>query len=239
MCRCVIYHSFQAVTTLFDYPMIFDLHTGQPLKNISQSDTMMGGCTCLLTSPDGKLLVSGSTDGSVRVTDLDGNYLFRMQHRSSVTRACFSPDSKQLLTAGFRNILVWSMDNGKLLYSLSRHTDFVTKMIFVCDGAYLVTCGKDKQILIWDMSRKVTVASFYASGPVEDICVARDLSFVIYTPENVAYLGILRPNPILQRICKGEATEDLPEGFQKAQAVALTFSSQKVASSTSQTCALL
>ena len=58
----------QVVTTFFDFPMLFDAKTGKPLnEGLSQADTMMYGCSCLRLSPDDRLVVSCSTDGSVRV----------------------------------------------------------------------------------------------------------------------------------------------------------------------------
>lgn len=50
--------------------MVFDVASGQPTnENMNQADTMMYGCSCLRLSPDDKLVVSCSVDGSVRVSD--------------------------------------------------------------------------------------------------------------------------------------------------------------------------
>merc|ERR1712062_247399 len=121
------------------------------MGNFGQPDTMMAGCTCIRLSPDDEWVVTCSSDGSVRVTNVKtGKYKFRMQHKSSVVEARFSPDSSQVLTSGFKNILVWSMANGQLQYTMSRHQDFITRMTFCKDGRFLVTASKDKEIVIWD-----------------------------------------------------------------------------------------
>ena len=38
---------------------------------MAQADTMMAGCTALAMSPDDRLVVSCSSDGSVRVSPID------------------------------------------------------------------------------------------------------------------------------------------------------------------------
>lgn len=60
----------KVVSTLFDYPIIYDVDTGEGIST-SQPDTMMSGCAYLQVSPDDKLVVSCSTDGTVRVRHLN------------------------------------------------------------------------------------------------------------------------------------------------------------------------
>lgn len=176
----------------------------------------------------------------LQVSDINtGTYKFRMQHRSSVPEATFTQDSQLLLTAGFKNILVWSMTNGNLLQTLSRHTDFITRLKFVLDDRYLVSSANDKQIVVWDFKNHCSVATYYAHCPLPDISVAEDLSSILYAPENVAYLGVLKPNLSLSTSVEGEEKEELPDVLVQAQAFAFAFSPQKAKQMTSRSCNIL
>ena len=233
-------HIFQVVTTFFECPMIFDVAKGGDPENFNQPDSMMSGCACIRVSPDDKWVATCSTDGSTRVTDLStGAYKFRMQHKSSAIEAVFAPDSSVLLTSGFKNVLVWSMANGQLLYTMSRHQDFITCMKFCKEGRFLVTASKDKEIVVWDYKERVSVASFLTHCPLMNVSVADDLSSILYAPVNVAYLGVLKPNSRLRKIIKGRGEERVQETILKAQAFALAFSSQKVADKSSRACNIL
>ena len=52
------------------------MESGEPITNMAQADTMMAGCTALAMSPDDRLVVSCSSDGSVRVSPIDPRVLF-------------------------------------------------------------------------------------------------------------------------------------------------------------------
>ena len=60
----------QVATTMFDFPILFDVATGEATgqQNMAVADTMMAGCACMRLSPNDALVVSCSTDGSVRVS---------------------------------------------------------------------------------------------------------------------------------------------------------------------------
>ena len=225
---------------MFDFPMIYNIKTGEPLQGSSNPDTMIAGCSCIVLSSDDKLVVSCSTDGSVRVMRTDtGEYLYRMQHKSSVRTATFTKDSQMLLTAGFAKIIVWNMKNGDLVYSLSRHQDFIYQLELVCDDSYLISCSEDKEIVIWDVKQGSSLAHFCAHCPVKHITVTEDLQCLLFAPQHVAYVSVLKPNDIMQKIIKGETLNRVPSRVKKAQAFALTFSDQKVLSKSSQACNIL
>ena len=226
---------------MFEYPMVFDTETGEPSANEQQpNDTMMSRCSCLQLSSDDKLVVAGSADGSVRVLRMDTvKYLYRMQHKSSVRSATFTKDSSMLLTAGFKKILVWSMRTGGLVYSLSRHQNFIYQLKFACNDRYLISCSEDKELVVWDMKQGSSLAHFSAHCPVKFVTVAEDLGSVLFAPENVDYIGVLKPNDFLKKVINDEALNRVSEPVQAAQAFAFTFSNQKIANKSSQACIIL
>ena len=103
------------VTSTNDQPTVWDAATGQPV--VGSADTITpdrtvanpvvaqlrkeAGVTSVTVSPDGRRVVTGSSDGSVKVWDTSrGQYLLTLEgHTAAVTAVRFSPDGRTLATA--------------------------------------------------------------------------------------------------------------------------------------------
>ena len=196
-------------------------------------------CLCLRISPDDRFVVSCSSDLNVRVVEIDSNACrYHLAHKWSVKEALFTPDSQQLLTCSFKTILVWSMKNGLLTSSFSRHQNYIHRLCFTQDGRYLVSCSEDKSVVVWDYGKGMSVCSVQTQCPVRDISVADDLSSIVYGPENLNYIGVLQPNAALKNIIDGNNVP-VSDSLKQAQAVALSFSTGKVAGKTTRACSIL
>ena len=219
---------------------MFDVESGKTLPvDTGVSVIARHSCTCLRISPDDRLVATCSTDGSVKVTDLQTRITrFCLPHRSPVKEVVFTTDSAVLLTAGFKNIMVWSMTSGRLVTVLLHHQDVINRLVLTHDDRFLVSCANDRQIIVWDMSMMTSVCAMSADSPVLDVLVAPRLDRVLYVPTHVAYIAVLAPNRMLRDIARGVVPK-VPSKIQHAQAFALTFSSQKVRCNTSQVCAIL
>lgn len=74
-------------------------------------------------------------------------------HGQRVNQACFSPDGKRIITAGFDGTArIWDAETGRLLKILSGHADKVTSAAFNADGSYVATGSNDGQARIWDVN---------------------------------------------------------------------------------------
>ena len=162
-----------------------------------------------------------------------------MQHRSSVVAAAFARDSRSLVTAGFRNILVWNMRTGALSHTLQRHQDFITDVKFSSCGRFLLSASLDKQILIWEYDIGSSVASFTAHCPLRHFTVSSNLMSITYAPENVDYVAVVKPNKALGAILRGDESNSVPEPMVQAQAFAFAFSGTKARVKTSRSCTIL
>ncbi len=103
------------------------------------------------------LVVTGGTDGKVRLWDLtkpDAIHKtplaeFDEAHGSAVTVAAFSPDGKSLATAAGRDVFVWDVAARKKKYALPvEHLDDITALRFTPQGT-LVTVARDKTARIY------------------------------------------------------------------------------------------
>ncbi len=109
-------------------------------------------------SPKGDRIVTGSWDFSARVwnaiTGADELKLGGEEgHTGYVNSATFSPDEegKWVLTASDDGTAkLWDSRTGKLVKTLSGHTDRVRHAEFSRDGTRVVTSSSDKTAIIWD-----------------------------------------------------------------------------------------
>ncbi|KAI9933009.1 hypothetical protein ASPWEDRAFT_47388 [Aspergillus wentii DTO 134E9] len=104
---------------------------------------------------EGKWLVSGSRDRTVRVWNLETKRLWHrplIGHLKSVLCLQFdSRPSEDVIISGSsdKNVIIWRFSTGEKIHQISNaHDDSVLNLRF--DERYLVTCSKDKLIKIWN-----------------------------------------------------------------------------------------
>ena len=106
-------------------------------------------------SPDGRYALTGGTDGTARLWDMQtGNELRQFaSHTGGVSSVAFSPDGKSILTGSNDAIArVWNLATGSLLRACTGHTDGITSVAFSPDGRSILTASGDKTARIWDAS---------------------------------------------------------------------------------------
>ena len=107
-------------------------------------------------SPDGKWLASGNGSGSVQFWDpIAGTQKHRWQIGSmNVQAISFSPDGKTLATNMTSEgvIRLWETATGKEQHPSDEHHGFVNLVRFSPDGASLLSLGRDRCLLRWDLA---------------------------------------------------------------------------------------
>ncbi|HEX5754497.1 MAG TPA: hypothetical protein VFZ09_50400, partial [Archangium sp.] len=105
------------------------------------------GVSSAAFSPDGKWVVTASSDGTARVWSADGKGepVVLRGHESGVSSAAFSPDGKWVVTASEdKTARVWSADGKNKPVVLRGHEEVVTSAAFSPDGKRVVTASADK-----------------------------------------------------------------------------------------------
>jgi WD40 repeat protein len=106
-------------------------------------------------SPDGKIVVSGSADNTIKVWDLASGRLLRTiePHSSWIFSVAISPDGKNIVSGNWDNTIdIWQIEDGKRLRSLNGHKDSVTSVAISPDGKTIVSGSKDRTIKIWNIA---------------------------------------------------------------------------------------
>ena len=98
-------------------------------------------------SADGKFVLSGSWDWTMRLWDLASQKTIRKykSHTLSVNSATFGPRGETVLSASADGSLKrWQLSDGKLLNTYRGHTGIVTSGMISPDGKFVLSASTDK-----------------------------------------------------------------------------------------------
>jgi hypothetical protein len=105
-------------------------------------------------SPDGKTLVSGSDDNTIKLWNVETGQEIRTLkgHDNSVYSVNFSPDGKTLVSGSWDNtIKLWNVETGQEIRTLKGHDSPVRSVNFSPDGKTLVSGSWDNTIKLWNL----------------------------------------------------------------------------------------
>lgn len=152
-----ISHSNQSIVTAHKSGLIkmWDKETGVQLKIWRSSHK--GPVVKLAFDSTDENIASGGSDGNVRLWDVGHNTC-----TSSLRGAMgvfsvleYHPDSSKQLVFGAADdtkIRSWCSKTGKEQLVYSGHFSKVTALLFTLDGKYMVSSGRDRVLILWDLN---------------------------------------------------------------------------------------
>ena len=130
---------------------LWDLQ-GNPIGKTFREHTNI--ITSVVFSPNGKMIASGSNDNTVRLWNLKGEQLLKIDLPAPARSLAFSPDGK-MIAVGVSGVLVdsgaiylWDL-KGKLIGSPFKHNGSVESVVFSPDGKQIISGSKDKTVRFW------------------------------------------------------------------------------------------
>lgn len=128
---------------------IWDVMTGECVRTIEGHSDFV---TSVAFSPDGKILASGSEDGTVVLWDATTERFIRtLKHPYPVDSIAFSPDGEILISAGGWKITFWDISTKRQIQTLGKYMHRVISISFSPDGRFLAVGLGDGTIELWEV----------------------------------------------------------------------------------------
>ena len=137
---------------LFDFEIDKYKKDSLIMKNFLK--THNGGFNCLAVSSDGKLLVTGSIDATVRVWDFFERKQIACyeEHKSDITCLVISKNSNFTVSGSIdKTLILWDMRCHKLKKVFRGHTKRVNCVALSNDEDLMISGSSDYEISIWNV----------------------------------------------------------------------------------------
>lgn len=141
----------------------------------------------VLTS-DGKYIVSGSFDQTIRVWSVMTHEMVRLieAHDDFVTALAVSPDCRYIVSASDdKSIKVWSLDSGVLMNTTKHQASWISSVAISQDSKWLVSGSIDGTIVMAELGNtRGLVLKQIDSGPVSCLLVISNGKLIIVGDTN-------------------------------------------------------
>ena len=147
------------------------------LETVLQLPRLGSSVSAVAFSPDGRLIVSGNTDKSVRLWDpAGGDALHTLRgHQDTVVAVAMDPRGERVASGGRdRTVRLWDASTGECLAVFLGHDAPVRRISFTSSGEEVVSVGTDGVVKVWASDVAPTTLTFDAGSEasVLTLCVS-------------------------------------------------------------------
>lgn len=164
-----------------------------PYRKLNWDSSVAEDVLCFTLSPDGKYLLTGSTDGMVRLWDiLSGNLMRTLSgHSGPVLSIAVSPDNLHAASGEEDgSVIVWDLSTRKRGNTLPGNSGSTLALEFIPGGDHLLIGGRAETVVMWDFKQGRITKKFEGhQGAVNDLALAPNgRNFVSASSDNTLRL---------------------------------------------------
>ena len=187
---------------------VYSLDTMTVLKQLVGHE---GAVNDVIVLRDSKHLVSGSSDGSVRLWNGETEELVctyqDIKLSGQVNAVDVSADS-ELLMSGYESghVAFWSVKTGKLLKTFANHKSAIVSVKFARSTTtnYIITASRDSEVCVRDYhSAKIVLSKQTHTSDLLCLSVSRDVSMYATGSKDKECHIVSLPNSSLKSVIKG------------------------------------
>ena len=187
-----------------------------------------GQVTSVAFSPDGKMILSGSFDQTIKLWDAATGREIRTfnGHLSTVQAVAFSPDGKQIISGSYDStIKLWDIVTGTEIKTFLGHTAGVFSVAFSPDGKQIISGSESNQnnLKLWDVDSGQEIRTF--SGHIYGVYSAK-----FSTDGKHIISGSQDNNIILWDVASGEKIREFSGHTNRVNSVSFSLDGKKILS---------
>ncbi len=145
------------------------VHRIEPPQFSTRRYTWPAACLTAAFSPNGKVLASGTQDGTVHFWNLATGRDSQMRgYGTKVLLTEWNANSRWLATAAGNDVVVWDFGGkgpeGTHPLELRGHTERISALAFQPEGPWLVSAGRDWRISLWQPGKEAAAVDAHLTG---------------------------------------------------------------------------
>ena len=154
-------------------------------------------------TPDGRNVVSGGMDKTLRVWDRASRRCLHILegHSDWVNALAITPDGSKAVSASMdKTLRVWDLGNGKCQRTFRGHADGVNALAITPDSRKVVSTSMDDYLLIWDLTSGRVLQKFKVDAYPSTIAICPDGKHLISERLEVLQVIDLENGKVLRRM---------------------------------------